>query len=372
MTLTVAAVAPEPGAPFELVELNLGDPRPHEVLVRIAGVGVCHTDLVAQLGYFRAYGLSMPAIFGHEGAGVVEEVGSSVTKVRPGDRVAMTFLSCGECPRCSRGAPAYCDGFTGLNYAGARTDGSRTASWGEAPISASFFGQSSFASYAIASERNIVRVRSELPLDIAGVLGCGAQTGAGAILRSLDCQKGRSLVVLGGGAVGLAAVMAAKIRGLAEIIVVEPHLRRRELALELGATHVIDPMIDTVASSVKAVLPRGVDYVFDTTGAKAVIDVVPEILASLGAFGFVGVPSVANINMPPPGSLMAAMRGGWTFRGIIEGDSDVDPFMAELMDYYVAGNFPFDKMVTRYKLSEINQAIEDQHKGLCVKPVLIP
>jgi aryl-alcohol dehydrogenase len=360
-----AAVVEAPGAPFVLKQVTLDTPRADEILVRIKGVGICHTDLVAQAGYFTA---ELPAVFGHEGAGIVEAVGPAVTKVAVGDRVALSFSYCGKCACCKRNEPAYCKDMTPLNSSGKRADGSKTMQ----DISGSFFGQSSFASHALTREGNVVKVPDGVPLDVAGILGCGVQTGAGAVLRSLDLRPGSSLVVFGVGAVGLAAVMGAKLRGLGTIIAVELHPSRRDMALELGAAHAIDPKDGDLAAAIRAIAPDGVDAVLDTTGLPAVVNTVPDILAKRGQFGFVGIPPASDIAMPLPGPLMAAMRNGWTFRGIIEGDSDVDGFLAELMAEYLAGNFPFDRMVTRYPLSRINEAIADQHAGKCLKPVLIP
>jgi len=360
-----AAVVTEPNAPFELKPVSLDDPRDDEILVRIEGVGICHTDLVAQAGYFTA---ELPAVFGHEGAGIVEAVGPSVTKVAVGDRVALSFTYCGTCACCSRGEPAYCHDMTPLNSSGKRADGTKTM--GE--VSGSFFGQSSFATHSLTSEKNVVKVPDGVPLDVAGILGCGVQTGAGAVLRSLNLAPDAKLVVFGVGAVGLAAVMGAKLRGLATVIAVEVHEARRELALEHGASHVVDPTAGDTTEAIRAICPGGVDAVLDTTGLPVVVNTVPDILAKRGQFGFVGIPPASDIDLKLPGPLMAAMRNGWTFRGIIEGDSDVDGFLAELMDEYLKGNFPFDRMVTRYPLSQINDAIADQHAGRCLKPVLIP
>lgn len=360
-----AAVVDAPNAPFQLRKVTLDAPRADEILVRIAGVGICHTDLVAQAGYFTA---ELPAVFGHEGAGIVEAVGPDVTKVAVGDRVALSFMSCGKCRCCQRDEPAYCIDMTPLNSSGKRPDGSKTMG----DVSGSFFNQSSFATHSLVNERNVVKVPEGVPLDVAGILGCGVQTGAGAVLRSMNCAAGTSLVVFGVGAVGLAAVMGAKLRGLSTIIAVEVHESRRELALELGATHALDPMAGDVAQAIRTILPEGTEAVLDTTGIPVVVNTVPDILAKRGQFGFVGIPPVSEIDLKLPGPLMAAMRNGWTFRGIIEGDSDVDGFLAELMDAYMAGNFPFDRMVTRYPLSQINEAIEDQHAGRCLKPVLVP
>lgn len=366
----VAAVMRSANARFEIESIELDAPRDDEVLVRIVGAGVCHTDLVAQEGYFP---MAMPAVFGHEGAGVVEQVGSAVTKVKPGDRVALTFLSCGQCSCCRADSSPYCKSFTSLNYSGKRVDGSNTLREAGGAISGSFFGQSSFASYSIANERNVVKVLDGVPLELAGVLGCGVQTGAGAVMRSMACREGRSLMVLGGGAVGLSAVLGGVVQGCSTIIVVEPMQSRRELAINLGATHVIDPMAcDDLSVAAREICPDGVDYVLDTSGRHSVVSVVPRILASRGTFGFVGVPPTNERELPLPGTLLQLMRGGFTYRGIIEGDSEPDVFLPQLMELYLAGRFPFDRMIKTYPLELINEAIADQHRGVCTKVVLLP
>ncbi|PPA04502.1 NAD(P)-dependent alcohol dehydrogenase [Pseudomonas sp. MWU12-2312b] len=366
----VAAVMRSSNARFEMESIELDSPRADEVLVRIVGAGVCHTDLVAQEGYFP---MVMPAVFGHEGAGIVEQVGSAVTKVRPGDHVALTFNSCGQCSCCLAESSPYCKLFTSLNYSGARMDGSKTLRGTGGAISGSFFGQSSFASYSIASERNVVKVLDGVPLEFASVLGCGVQTGAGAVMRSMACRTGSSLMVLGGGAVGLSAVLGGVVQGCSTIIVVEPLQSRRALAFSLGATHVIDPAAcDDLSSSARSICPDGVDYVLDTSGRHSVVSAVPRILAARGTFGFVGVPPANERELSLPGTLLQLMRGGFTYRGIIEGDSEPDVFLPQLMELYLAGRFPFDRMIKTYPLAHINEAIADQHRGLCTKVVLLP
>lgn len=365
-----AAVLEEKGGPFSVEPLELDEPRGDEVLVRIHGVGLCHTDVVARDGFF---GTQLPAVFGHEGAGVVEQVGPAVRKVKPGDRVVLTFLSCGHCPRCGDGEPAYCHTRREINYRGTRADGSALLSRGGEPVRGDFFGQSSFASHALAHERNTVRVDDDVPLDIAGALGCGVQTGAGAVMRSMPCRAGSTLVVMGGGPVGLSAVLGGVLQRCARIVLVEPHAARRRLALELGATQAIDPAEGDLVTLVKAVLPAaGADYLLDTSGVPGVIGRVAELLAPRGTFGFVGVPPASALGTPLPGTLVAAMGSGFTYRGIVEGDSDPDVFIPELIAHYRAGRFPFDRMVTRYPLADINRAVREQHDGLCVKAMLIP
>ena len=363
-----AAVARQAHGDFSIETAQIEAPRPDEVLIRIAGVGLCHTDLVARDQFIP---IGLPAILGHEGAGVVEQVGAQVTKVKPGDRVVLSFNSCGQCPRCSQALPSYCEAFPALNYSGRRADGSSGVSLGGAPISANFFGQSSFASHALAHARNVVKIEDpDVPLAILGPLGCGFQTGAGGVMRALACPAGSSLAVFGGGPVGLAAVMGAVIQGCGVIILVEPIAARRQLALELGATHVIDPAAGDVAQAIRAILPQGVEFAFETSGREAVVEAALAALTSHGLLGLVGVPprpdSVLSVN------LASLITYGHRIHGIIEGDSDLDQFIPELVAHYRAGRFPIDRLTKTYRLEEINDAVRDQGAGLCVKAVLLP
>ena len=362
-----AAVARPGQADFSIERVRLDAPRADEVLVRIAAVGLCHTDLFAQAGGI----LPLPAVLGHEGAGVVEAVGAEVTKVRPGDRVALTFRSCGQCPNCAKGLAAYCHYLPALNYAGTRLDGSRThacCDGGEA-LSASFFGQSSLATHALTYERNLVVLPPAMPLALAGPLGCGVQTGAGAIMRALACPAGSSLLILGGGSVGLAAVMGAVIQGCGSIIVLEPHEARRTLALELGAHHALTPSaVAELPTAVRALHPAGVDYVLDTTGRP---DLQQAALACLAPGGTLGLVGISPPGTPAPGEANAILTFGHTIRGITEGDSDPDTFLPRLIDLFLAGRLPIDRLVKTYRFADINLAIADQKAGVCVKPVLL-
>lgn len=360
-----AAVVPAAGAEFTLETVELDDPRPDEILVRVRAVGVCHTDLVARDGGMP---FSMPAVLGHEGAGVVERVGSAVTKVAAGDRVALTFRSCGQCDRCQSGDPAYCYSMPALNYIGMRPDGTKALKQGETAVSSNFFGQSSFATYCLAYEANVLKLPDDIPFELAAPLGCGVQTGAGGVMLALACPAGSSLLITGGGAVGLSAVMGAAIRGCRTIMVVEPHAARRALAMELGATQVIDPAESPdLAAAVRAIAPQGVDYAFDTTGRPDTLTAIMGALAPKGVLGIVGIPPPGT---PLPGDLGMVLTFGQTVRGIIEGDSDPDEFLPELIGHWRAGRLPLEKLVRTYPFAEINGAIAEQHHGDCVKVVL--
>ncbi|MGH8732204.1 MAG: alcohol dehydrogenase catalytic domain-containing protein, partial [Burkholderiales bacterium] len=219
-----AALVPEKGAPFRLEALELADPGPDELMVRVAACGVCQTDVHGRDDYF---GIPFPCVFGHEGAGTVERVGAAVTKVRPGDRVIMTSPSCGACAACARGLPGYCAQSRRIKFGGKLRDGRAPFRSG---VSGAFFQQSAFATHALATEANVVKVPDDLPLEQAAAFPCGVNTGAGAVFNVLKPQPGSSIAIFGAGAVGLAAVMAARIAGCTTISVVDPHANRLELA----------------------------------------------------------------------------------------------------------------------------------------------
>lgn len=363
----IAAVLHEPAGAFAVQTVEVAEPRDGEVRVAIKAVGICHTDLVIGSG---ALGNAFPAVLGHEGAGVVESVGNGVTSIKPGDRVLLTFNSCGECVRCRDDDPAYCHLFFPLNMLCTRADGSTRLSADGKPIADNCFGQSSFAAVAIANERNVLKVPDDADLANLAPLGCGVQTGAGAVLRSLGARAGEALLVIGGGAVGLSAVMGGKLAGCDPIIVIEPQAPRRQVARELGATHVIDPAaIDDVVAAVLAASAAGVDMIVDTSGHMPTLGRTPEMIAPMGRIGLVGVPAALDAVLPVP--MVAWLTKGGTLRGIVEGDSDIVGFLPELIGHFEAGRLPVDKLVTTYPFERINEAIADSHSGVCIKPVLV-
>jgi aryl-alcohol dehydrogenase len=362
-----AAVCRAPGAAFSIEQLTLEEPRADEVLVKIMGVGLCHSDLLASEGVIP---VKLPAVFGHEGSGEIVAVGSAVKTVRLGDKVVLTFGSCGHCGRCTSGDFAYCDSSPQLNYSGGRLDGSSALHDGKKSISSHFFGQSSFSGMVLSYERNTVTVPEDVPLEIMGPLGCGVQTGAGAIMNTLQCYAGSSLLITGGGSLGLSALLAAVVQGCSKIIMVEPHESRRKLALALGATHTIDPKNVDLAKTVRDILPRGVDFAFDSTAIPAVLSAAIASLGVRGALAMAGVPSDASASLPVP--LLPMVGMGQMVRGLVEGDSKPREFIPRLIALYREGRFPFDKLVKTYPLEQINEAVADHRAGRCVKAVLIP
>ena len=367
LTNARAALCRGAGEPFTIEAVQMDQLRPDEVLVRVVGSGICHTDLAAR---DKQIPVPLPAILGHEGSGIVESVGNAVTGLAVGDRVVMSFNSCGHCPNCDDDAPTYCHDFVAQNWSGARPDGSPTILLHGSPVNAHFFGQSSFATYAIAHQRNTVKVPDDLahlPLERLGPIGCGLMTGAGAVLRSMEVKSGRPIAVFGAGTVGMAAIMAAKIAGANPIIAVDINDQRLALALELGATHAFNATGDAIGQ-IRAVCPGGLAYALDTTGRKSVIQDVFDLLSPRGKLGIVGASDPQDMLTF---NEAAFMGGGRTVLGILGGDSDIGDFLVTLLRYHDDGRFPFDRLISYYTLDQINDAIEASEAGSVVKPVLV-
>ncbi|RDI72648.1 NAD(P)-dependent alcohol dehydrogenase [Halopelagius longus] len=361
-----AAVVEEEGGPFDIETVELDDPQANEVVVRVVGAGVCHTDMIVRDQW---YPTPLPAVLGHEGSGVVEEVGANVASVEPGDRVVMSFDADGRCPSCRDGHPAYCEHFYEYNFGGARPeDGTSPISRDGEEISGRFFGQSSFATHAVATERNVVPVEDDVPLELLGPLGCGIQTGAGAVINSLDPQAGSSIVVFGAGSVGLSAVMAADIKGCTDVVVVELRENRLEKAAALGATETVNPDdVDDVVETVRQVTDGGVEYALETTGVTDVAEQAVETLTQRGTLGIAGAPPLGAEASFDVNDLIL---NGRSVTGIVEGDSSPREFIPDLVELYRQGKFPFDELVTYYDFEEIEQAVEDSENGDAIKPVL--
>jgi len=360
-----AAILNQPNGPFSLETVDVADPQAGEVRVKIRAVGICHTDLVIASG---AMGLRFPAVLGHEGAGRVDAVGAGVTTVKPGDKVLLTFNSCGACKPCGHHKSAYCNHFVPLNMLAVRNDGTTRITRDGQPVADNFFGQSSFASLAIANERNVLKLDDDADLVALAPLGCSIQTGAGGVLRSLAAKAGETIVVLGAGAVGLSALLGARIAGCSTMIVVEPQEGRRALATQLGATHVLDGQGDVVGA-VRAILPEGADIVLDTSGFMPVVQQSVNMIANLGRIGLLGVPSSLDAALSVP--ILQWLTQGGTVRGIVEGDSDPAVFLPELIAHHKAGRLPIETFSKTYCLDDINQAIDDTQHGKCIKAVLV-
>ena len=360
MEITAAVLRTTDG-PYRLETVELAPPGPDEVLVRVVAAGMCHTDVVPrQLDGF------LPIITGHEGSGVVEEVGAEVQGISVGDHVVLSFDSCGRCASCTGGLPSYCDTFMVRNLSGRDVAGqTRVTDADGGEIASRWFGQSSFATHCLATSRNVVVVDEDLPLEAMGPLGCGLLTGAGTVLRSLDVQPGEGLVVFGAGAVGLAAVMAAAVVGADPIVAVDLHQHRLDLARELGATHVVAGDAPGLVEDLSGITGGGATYAVDTTGVPAVMQSALAAVRMGGQVGFVGV-QTGDLTLDPVALV------GKRVAGILEGDADPHELIPHLIGLWREGRFPFDRLVKTFPLAGINAAEAASLSGEVVKPVLRP
>jgi aryl-alcohol dehydrogenase len=360
-----AAVVKEKGSNFELTKVILDKPGSEEILVRVVATGICHTDMVAR--DFIMGSPNFPVILGHEGAGVIESVGEDVHHLAVGDHVVMSYGYCGECEICRTGTPAYCYEFFQRNFSGGRIDGSHSHHYSDGKaINDNFFSQSSFATYSIAHKNNVIKVPKDAPLELLGPLGCGIQTGAGAIINTLKIKVGSSVVVTGTGAVGLSAVMAAKASSATTIIAVDINDDRLNFSKELGATHTINSLKENVPQRIKEILPKGVQYGVDTTGRNEVINYILESLAPVGELAIIGV-ALRPLQM----ETNIFLTKGYKIKFVNQGDSVSEEFIPKLIRMYQNGQFPFDRLIKKYAFEDINQAVEDSEKGRTIKSVLL-
>lgn len=349
-----------PDGPFQLEEVVLDGPGHGEVVVRIVGVGLCHTDLLPRTPVVKP-----PVIAGHEASGVVEVVGEGVDGLRVGDHVVLSFDSCGECVNCLAAQPAYCESFWPRNLSGKRADRTTNARDSDGnPVKGRWFGQSSFATHSVVAARNTIKVDPALPLELLGPLACGVLTGAGSVFNSLAVEPGSAIAVFGAGTVGLCAVMAARVAGAATIVAVDVNPRRLRLAEELGATHVFDGT--ATAADFRALTDGGFEYTLDTTGVPSVISTAIDVLRLRGVCGLLGVQRKDLAIRPDQLAL------GRTVKGILEGDAVPRLLIPKLTALWRQGRFPFDRLVTTFPLEKINEAEAAMCGGTVVKPVLLP
>jgi aryl-alcohol dehydrogenase len=363
MRITAAVVAEKSGR-FVIDSLELCEPRADELVVRIVASGMCQTDLHGRDGYFAS---PYPAVYGHEGAGVVHAVGAAVRDFAPGDHVVMSYPWCGACDNCRGGETNHCLAGRKLKMGGTRHDGSTLLSKDGAPVYSAFFQQSSFGSFALTQARWAVKVRKDAPLEQLGPLACSGQTGAGAVLNVMQPAPGDGVAIFGVGAVGLSALMAAKIAGCDPIIAVDLHAHRLALARELGATCIIDTKsCPDVVGAIRNLTGNGVRYAADTSAVPTVLRQAIESLMPGGLCTLLGsAPKGTDASFEMP-----FLQQGRSVRGVVQGDSVPKEFIPKLVDLVVTGKFPIEKMITFYDLADINRAAQESSAGMTIKPVL--
>jgi aryl-alcohol dehydrogenase len=359
-----AAIVQKKSGPFVIERLELTEPRPDEVLVRVVASGMCATDLHGRDGY---YNTPYPCVYGHEGAGVVEAVGRNVSTLAVGDHVVMSFPWCGTCANCRRDMHSHCQKSFDWKFSGKRPDGSTMLSKNGVEVYSAFFQQSSFSSHTLANERFVVKVRKDAPLELIAPFACSGQTGAGAVFNTMRAKAGDAFAVFGVGAVGLSGLMAAKVVGCDPIIAVDIHDRRLELARELGATHVLNHTVSrNVVSAIRRITGEGVRFSLETSAQPAVLREAVEALMPAGTcilLGSARAGTEVTLDMP-------FLQFGRSVHGVIQGESHPKEFIPHLVDLLMSGKMPVDRMITFYDLPDINRAAQDAAAGTTIKPVL--
>jgi aryl-alcohol dehydrogenase len=364
MKITAAVVDQRHGS-FKIREVRLDEPRSGEVLVRIVATGICHTDSITRHGDLP---FPLPGVLGHEGAGVVEAVGPDVPGVREGDHVVLGWPWCGECRNCLAGQPRYCQRLSDLLVGGGRADGSTALrELDGTPLASHFFGQSSFASYAVVPYRGLVTVDPSLPLELLGPLACGLSTGAGTVLNVLRPHAGASLVVYGAGSVGLAAVMAARNTGATRIIAVDRHASRLVLAQRFGATEVVNALETDPVAVVDEICGGPADFSLECTGNVDVCRQAADSVGMLGVCALVGgAPAGAQVQFEHLTTLW-----GKRIVGVLGGEGRGAELIGTLIDLYRQGRFPFHELITRFPFERIADALRAAESGEVLKPVLV-
>lgn len=339
---------------FEIETLELREPGPEEVLVKLVASGVCHTDIAMLTGRLM--------VLGHEGSGIVEAVGPDAGDLKVGDHVVLSYPSCGACDACQNKKPYKCSRFDDL-FMGDRLQGSIPLRY-KGRIVIPFFGQGSFATYTVVHKSSAVKVRKDVDLKLLGPLGCGIQTGAGAILNYLKPRPGKAIAIFGTGSVGLSAILAARVAGCAPIIAVEKLEQRLEMAKKFGATHMINASVCRDIKKEIILISGGLRYAFDTTGSVELM----EIAVSCFLPGGRGC-GVAAAGQPHLGPEASALKKSW--EEIIQGCAVSSTFIPHIVELFRKGQFPFDEMLTFFDFSDINKAFEKAEAGEVVKPVLL-
>jgi Zn-dependent alcohol dehydrogenase len=362
--LITAAVVQELHGPFVVRDVELDEPGPGEVLVKVAATGFCHTDGIARHGDLP---FPVPGVLGHEGAGTVAAVGPGVTSVHEGQAVVIGWPSCGACRNCQDGEPRYCLRLGEAIVGGHRLDGpSALRTRDGEPLASHFFGQSSFATYSLTTESALVPVPEGLPVEMMGPLACGLSTGAGAVFHTARPLPGASLVVYGVGTVGLAAIMAATNSPATTIIAVDRHASRLRMATEMGATHVVDATDTNVVEAINDICGGPADLALECTG---VISVVRQAVDSVGMRGTCiligGAPAGAEFSIDHLSTLW-----GKSIVGTLGGSGRSLRLIGGLMGLYAQGRFPFDRLVEYFPLERIEEAVEASYSGDVIKPVL--
>jgi len=360
-----AAILYQTKTPLRVDEVELEQPGPGEVLVKLVGTGVCHTDLAVAHGDVS---VPLPVVLGHEGAGIVQQVSSGVTSLKPGDHVVLSGgASCGKCYHCIKGMPVLCEIFQPLRFGGF-LPGNQSRLKKNGQKLHHFFLQSSFAEYSVVPQEVAIKVRQDAPLETICILGCGVMTGLGSVLNAAQAGAGTSVAVFGCGGVGLGAVMAANLAGVYRIIAVDILENKLKMAEELGANYTINASNGKVVERINQITGGGADYTIIAVGnVEATLQAIDAV--RLGGKCVIIASPPQGIKVPlDPRSLLREK----TLRGCSMGSGKPILDIPRYVDLYMDGKLPIDKLIThRYPLSEINKACQTLDQGEAIKPVIM-
>ena len=360
-----AAVLYEANTPLVVEPVQLDDPKDGEVLVRIGAAGVCHSDYHVMKGEWTP---PLPIVLGHEAAGIVEQVGAGVGRVRPGDRVILNFRpNCGWCAHCSRGEPVLCNGADSERWL--LFDGTARLHTTAGRDLNHFARTASFAEYAVVPESGAVPVRDDVPLDKAALIGCSVMTGVGAVINTARVEAGSSVLVIGCGGVGLNCIQGAVLAGAERIIAVDLKANKLEYAKQFGATDVLDASEGDTAARVLELTGGGVDYAFEAIGfSKTIVDCYESTRLG-GTTVVVGMAPEDDMMTIPALSLPRTekvLRGSWY------GSARPWLDLPKMVELYMGGRLQVDPLVSRtYPLDEINEAYEALDRGDVARSVLL-
>lgn len=353
--------------PVSVETIELGDPGPGEVRVRITAAGLCHSDLSIINGDRPR---PMPMVLGHEAAGVVDACGPGITDLARGDNVALVFVpSCGHCVPCQEGRPALCEPGAAANGAGTLVGGRRALSRPDGQALNHQVGISCFAEYAVVNRGSLVKVRPDLPPEVAAVFGCAVLTGVGAALNSAQIRLGQTVAVVGLGGVGLAAVLGALAAGAREVVVLDVLPDKLELALALGATRALRADDPDAVAQLKAAIPGGVDVAIEAASAVPALDLAWKITRRGGTTVTCSLPHPAQHLQIPVVQMTAEER---TLKGSYLGSAVPSRDIPRYIDLYRAGRLPVDRLVThRLSLDDINAGFDRLAAGEAVRQVIV-
>ncbi|SHN43294.1 NDMA-dependent alcohol dehydrogenase [Cryptosporangium aurantiacum] len=365
---TLAAVVHQPGKPIEIEELELDKPRDGEVLIRYLYAGLCHSDIHIAHGDLEA---RLPMVLGHEGAGVIEEVGPGVTRVKPGDHVVCSFIpNCGVCRYCATGRQSICD--MGATILEGALPGERFPVSGPAGQYGTMCILGTFSQWGVIHQNSVVKVDESLPLDKAVLVGCGVPTGWGSVVNTAEVTAGDTVVVLGVGGIGINAVQAAAYAGAQYVVAIDPLANKREKALELGATHAFASGAEALEPVADLTHGQMADAAILSPGLLTTENVVDgfTLVGKAGIVVLTGLNKLDEINVQLPGTVMTLFRK--QLRGSLFGDCNPTADIPRLLGLYQSGALKLDEIITRtYRLEEVNRGYEDLLDGANVRGVVV-